>query len=163
MLSLRRSARWQKREALCQVVGLRGPEDRETDPSPSAVQIDVEGFEPEVLRGASGLLLKGAVHNVMMEYSPGVAERHMNYDLYDQNPIVLAGLLKAGYRIVQMDDRLARGVKDKGWEGAMPPLEEVTLEALRHDMADAKRLRDRRLGCPLPGEVRLEAAAGRRG
>lgn len=53
------------------------------------VQVDVEGFEPHVLKSATGLLLGSKVDNLVMEYSPGVAERHQNWDLFEANPSML--------------------------------------------------------------------------
>lgn len=38
-----------------------------------ALQIDVEGYEPHVLRGAKRLFLEHSVQYAFMEYSPGVA------------------------------------------------------------------------------------------
>lgn len=61
-------------------------------PSPSRpAQIDVEGFEPSVLRGARNLFLQHTVSHLFMEYSPGVAERAFDYGWYEDNPTVLLG------------------------------------------------------------------------
>jgi hypothetical protein len=37
--------------------------------------VDVEGFEPEVMQGADHLLARKAIDNIIMEYSPHVAEK----------------------------------------------------------------------------------------
>lgn len=39
------------------------------------LKIDVEGFEPHVLAGASQLLQKQLIDNILLEYSPHVIER----------------------------------------------------------------------------------------
>ena len=41
------------------------------------LKIDVEGFEPAVLRGAKGLLLDNDrnIENIILEYSPGEGGR----------------------------------------------------------------------------------------
>ncbi len=44
-----------------------------------------------VMRSAKGLLLEHSVQNVIMEYSPGVAERSFDWDWYEDNPVVLLG------------------------------------------------------------------------
>lgn len=38
----------------------------------TSLQVDVEGYEPGVLRGAKRLLLEHTVQHIFMEYSPGV-------------------------------------------------------------------------------------------
>jgi hypothetical protein len=40
-----------------------------------------EGWEPSVLRSAKGLLVHGDVRNLIMEYSPGVAETNRDWNL----------------------------------------------------------------------------------
>jgi hypothetical protein len=39
------------------------------------LKVDVEGFEPQVMAGAPRLLARRAVDNIIMEYSPHVAEK----------------------------------------------------------------------------------------
>jgi len=62
------------------------------------LKIDVEGFEPEVLRGTSGLLRAGAIDLILFEYSPG---------FYRQRGIdpraPLAVLEEHGYRVSTLD------------------------------------------------------------
>ncbi len=43
-----------------------------------------------MLQSAARLLLKHKVDNLIMEYSPGVAERHFNWELYVDNPKAMA-------------------------------------------------------------------------
>jgi FkbM family methyltransferase len=40
------------------------------------VKLDVEGYEPQVLAGASQLLQKQLIDNVLLEYSPHIVERN---------------------------------------------------------------------------------------
>ena len=42
-------------------------------------QVDVEGWEWSVFAGAQQLLTNFNVENIVMEYSPGVAERTFRY------------------------------------------------------------------------------------
>ena len=50
------------------------------------LKADVEGFEAGVLRGCAALLKSYRVENIFMEYSPGVAERGRDWDMYKANP-----------------------------------------------------------------------------
>jgi hypothetical protein len=43
------------------------------------LQVDVEGFEPQVLRSATRLLASKRVPDILMEYSPGIAARHHRF------------------------------------------------------------------------------------
>lgn len=53
------------------------------------MKADVEGFETSVLAGAKRLFDRHNVWNVVMEYSPGVAERSRDWDDFRRNPIML--------------------------------------------------------------------------
>jgi FkbM family methyltransferase len=66
------------------------------------LKVDVEGFEPEVLRGARGLLERRAIDLVLFEYSPAFY-RERGVD--PSSPLVL--LEAAGYRVTDLDGRPA--------------------------------------------------------
>lgn len=66
----------------------------------SLLKIDVEGFEPEVLRGASGLLSQGAIDLILFEYSPQF------YQQRGIDPLApLAVLDEYGYRTLTIDGK----------------------------------------------------------
>jgi len=64
----------------------------------SLLKIDVEGFEPEVLRGASGLLSTAAIDLILFEYSPRFYRQR---GLDPRAP--LAVLDEHGYRVRSLD------------------------------------------------------------
>ena len=59
--------------------------------APQLSQVDVEGYEPQVLRGAKRLLLHRRVAHAFMEYSPGVAERARDWRWLEAHPLALMG------------------------------------------------------------------------
>ncbi|EFN60043.1 hypothetical protein CHLNCDRAFT_133271 [Chlorella variabilis] len=101
------------------------------------MKVDVEGFEPSILRGTRGLLLQHEVKHIFMEYSPGVA----------------GNLVRANYTILHLEYEF----RDKWpeWEGKkeLPAMEEVTQAGLVADIEDAWRLQEHTLGCPMPQEL----------
>ncbi|GFR45755.1 hypothetical protein Agub_g7170 [Astrephomene gubernaculifera] len=119
------------------------------------LKVDVEGWEWAVLRGAAGLLQRHTVENIIMEYSPGVPERHFRFDDMAATPAMLVDLLaKYGYRIGHIGDA---GKHDSGggggWGAELPALREVTLANLKYDVEDVKRWKAGTLGCPTPPEL----------
>ncbi len=136
--------------------------ERLDDAVPASSQVlvlkaDVEGFEPGVFRGAARLLARGGVDNIIMEYSPGVAERMEDWQLNRAESRMLLDLVDAGFAIAHLDPGRI------GWPGpwagpTAAPLEEVSRRVLEHDAFDAAELgaQPATLGCPLP-----EGLAGR--
>lgn len=62
------------------------------------LKIDVEGFEPDVLAGASGLLGRAAIELILFEYSPAFYRQR---GLDSLAPIEV--LERFGYRVTQLD------------------------------------------------------------
>lgn len=94
------------------------------------------------------------VENVVMEYSPGVYENPDRWGDYADNPNMLAFLLEQKFTILHVRDRMARmHLMGPEWDQPMPSFEEVLMENLAYDLQDAKRLKERTLGCPKPDEL----------
>ena len=112
-------------------------------------KIDVEGWEFSVMKGAAGLLSKFNVENIIMEYSPGVFERHFKFDELINSVLMLQNLLESGMRMAHL------GFK---WEhettsSPFPHFDEITLENLKYDMDIALLYKANKIGCPLPKEL----------
>ncbi|EFJ40215.1 hypothetical protein VOLCADRAFT_100006 [Volvox carteri f. nagariensis] len=63
------------------------------------LKIDVEGWEWSVVQGAAAYLAKYDVENVIMEYSPGVPERHFKWDHMAATPAMLITLDNLKYDV----------------------------------------------------------------
>jgi FkbM family methyltransferase len=77
------------------------------DPIP-ILKVDVEGHDPQVLRGANRLIRSGLIHNVLMEYSCTLSERQ------DMDGMVMQ-LLNAGFRLFkvgQWNGAVIQGAKE---------------------------------------------------
>ncbi|GIL87966.1 hypothetical protein Vretimale_6338 [Volvox reticuliferus] len=113
------------------------------------LKVDVEGWEWSVMEGAAGLLEKYQVDNIIMEYSPGVPERHFKFDQMMAHPVMLTNLIsKYGYRIGHIGD--AAKHFSVGWDAPLTPLKEVSLDNLKYDIEDVKLWKDGKLACPTP-------------
>ncbi|KAL4427804.1 hypothetical protein ABPG75_001893 [Micractinium tetrahymenae] len=101
------------------------------------LKVDVEGHEASVMRSAKQLLLQHQVKHIFIDYSPGVAGK----------------LLRAGYTVLHLPDDFRSAWPD--WEGRkqLPGMKELTQQALLYDVADALRMQNGSLGCPLPPEL----------
>ncbi|KAG2497660.1 hypothetical protein HYH03_004399 [Edaphochlamys debaryana] len=112
------------------------------------MKVDVEGWEYAVIQGAEGLLSKynnNNVENIVMEYSPGVPERHMMVEEEMETVRMLARFMHRGYRI----GHIGSGSDDLGsWGEPVQPMREVTLDNLKYDMTDLRMWKNRTLGCP---------------
>jgi len=132
------------------------------------MKVDVEGFESVVLNSAAALFSKRDVRNVVLEYNAGIAERMPMWrpqfsHLIEANPAMLMQLIVRGYRVVMMNDNVAKG--GSPWHEGLPQLPEVTLDNLRYDLQDAIAFKagaeafrldkpEAGLGCPTPPKLR---------
>ncbi|KAL6746244.1 hypothetical protein V8C86DRAFT_3149980 [Haematococcus lacustris] len=112
------------------------------------MKVDVEGWEWSVMAGAAYLLNRYSVHNIVMEYSPGVPERHFKMKEMAATVQMLVNLVDAGYRIAHLGD----ATKHVGgsWDSPLPVSEEVTRNNLMYDLVDVALFAESKLGCPLP-------------
>ncbi|KAG2446062.1 hypothetical protein HXX76_000664 [Chlamydomonas incerta] len=102
----------------------------------AALKVDVEGWEPAVMRGAERLFGQNLVENIVMEYSPGVPERHFMWQDMAAHPAMLAHLISQhSFRIGVIGDN-AKGGSMGGWGVAPRLLREANT-----------------LGCPAPPEL----------
>jgi len=116
------------------------------------LKVDVEGWEWSVLQGAAKLLKGFKVENVIMEYSPGVPERHFKHDDIRATVQMLINLCNGGYRIHHIGDMHKHGANT--WDQPLDPMEEITVTNLMYDLEDAARFKASTLGCPLPDELK---------
>ena len=138
------------------------------------LKVDVEGYEPYVMRsGGDWLLKQRRVENIIMEYSPGVAERNGNWDLHRAHGEMLLSLLSdssnnsssgdeedeegGGYQI----GHVGWGLDSGDWDKPLPLMKQVTAASLKYDVQDSKRLSNGVLGCPMPSEVMEVAGRGK--
>lgn len=119
------------------------------------LKVDVEGLEPAVMKSCSGLLDKHKVAHIVMEYSPGPWEIHSKWDEYSDLAQMLINLLDRSYTILHVHDGLARSslLQLPDWAGDMGLFEEVRKEHMLYDMADARLLQLKEMGCPKPQEL----------
>ncbi|KAG2484625.1 hypothetical protein HYH03_016579 [Edaphochlamys debaryana] len=115
------------------------------------MKVDVEGWEWSVIQGAEGLLKNHVVENIIMEYSPGVPERHFRWDAMAATPQMLVDLItKYGFRIGHIEGSRHRV---GAWDDPLPPLSEITARNLKYDLEDISRWKDGKLACPVPPEL----------
>eukprot|EP00195_Chlamydomonas_chlamydogama_P011405 CAMPEP_0202902672 /NCGR_PEP_ID=MMETSP1392-20130828/16989_1 /ASSEMBLY_ACC=CAM_ASM_000868 /TAXON_ID=225041 /ORGANISM="Chlamydomonas chlamydogama, Strain SAG 11-48b" /LENGTH=567 /DNA_ID=CAMNT_0049589473 /DNA_START=195 /DNA_END=1898 /DNA_ORIENTATION=+ len=120
------------------------------------MKADVEGYESFVFKSAENLFKNYNVENIVMEYSPGVAERAAwggTKSMLRDNPQMLVNIIKSGYKLVQMHDNYAKGGA-VDWAAGLPPLPEVTLDNLKYDLRDVDLYAEGKMGCPIPEELR---------
>ncbi|KAG2454619.1 hypothetical protein HYH02_000460 [Chlamydomonas schloesseri] len=116
------------------------------------LKIDVEGWEWAVVKGADQFLKNFNVENVIMEYSPGVPERHFRWDDMAATPAMLVDLIqKYGYRIGHIGD--AGKHHSGGWDSPLPALREVSMDNLKYDVNDIKLWKEGKMACPTPMEL----------
>lgn len=79
------------------------------------MRMDVEGYEAQGLASGRQLLAAGAIENLLLEYSPGVAERNVDRGALNATvaaggpcslPAMLLNLLHQGYRLGHMPTRI---------------------------------------------------------
>jgi len=108
------------------------------------LKVDVEGWEWSVFRGASTLFDRHPVHNIVMEYSPGVPERSFLHDDIINTVQMLIDLSNRKYKIAH----LGEGKTGVTFDSPLGEFEEVTPVNLQYDLTDANALKDGKLGCP---------------
>ncbi|GIL90927.1 hypothetical protein Vretimale_17060 [Volvox reticuliferus] len=117
------------------------------------LKIDVEGWEWSVVKGAEKFLGKHHVENIIMEYSPGVPERHFKWDHMAATPAMLVDLItKFKYRIGHIGD--AGKHQSSGWDSNLVPLKEITMDNLKYDVEDIKLWQAGTMACPIPDELK---------
>uniref|UniRef100_A0A7R9VX54 Methyltransferase FkbM domain-containing protein n=1 Tax=Chlamydomonas euryale TaxID=1486919 RepID=A0A7R9VX54_9CHLO len=125
------------------------------------MKVDVEGWEWSVMQGAEKLLRNRAVENIIMEYSPGVPERHFNFLHMKLTVEMLMALIKHGFRIGHIGDMNKHEGSD--WDSQLGSLEEVTLGNLVYDRHDVDLWEKDTLGCPLDESLLMFQGWGRFG
>lgn len=105
---------------------------------PACLQMDIEGWEPRVLAGATRLLASGRVDHLLLEYSPGVVERLQDMALQEELPASILPLVKDGaYALAHLPTfGFAAPWPPKEIDGSepLPELEEVGAEELAWDI-----------------------------
>ncbi len=91
-----------------------------------------------------------------MEYSPGPWEIHHKWEEYMGLSKMLVYLLDQSYTILHVHDGHARSplLQLPDWTGEIGALEEVMIEHMQHDMADARLLQMQEMGCPKPKQLK---------
>eukprot|EP00887_Chlorella_sp_A99_P003278 scaffold9.g3278.t1 len=122
--------------------------DAVVDEAALIMKADIEGYEPMAFRSARRLLLADRIENIVLEYSPGVAERNSDWKWYEKFPALLLGLARAGYTVLHLTDGFSRHGPGKGsFADPLPPLMEVTAELLKFDIEDARLIQEGHMGC----------------
>ena len=126
------------------------------------MKIDVEGYEPEVLLSAEGLFKSDGVENVLLEYSPGIAERHKNFTLLKLMPETLLGLLKQGFAAAHLpgfgfSTPWPPKTMPDTYSDPLPHFDEVTIESLQLDVraAEMRKATEKDVkNCAVPPELK---------
>ncbi|GBG00148.1 hypothetical protein Rsub_12839 [Raphidocelis subcapitata] len=103
------------------------------------LKVDVEGFEPDVIQGASSLLSRQLIDNVVMEYSPHVAEKASRWEELSRPPRMLLSLIEgpSAFTIGHIQHRGGE-VEIASWSQPLGLYAQVTAANLQHDLLDAK-------------------------
>eukprot|EP00798_Chlamydomonas_sp_ICE-L_P025661 gene25661-11326_t len=123
------------------------------------LKIDVEGYEPAVIRSAERLMAKSSIANILLEYSPGIPERSRNYEGMLELPLMLESLQKADFAIAHLPLRFATPWPPKTmpdhYRDPIPGLEEVTKRNIDLDIRAARMRMDGEKdgACPVPGPL----------
>ena len=116
---------------------------------PCALKLDVEGYEPYVVRGAKGLLSSLPPRAVLTEYTPGAAERLSGWGggRLREYPASLRAFKSAGYRMWHLAStrkgERTKGMRSGDWRTVpLPPLREVTTATVRAEEKNAENMID---------------------
>lgn len=125
------------------------------------LKVDAEGFEPSVMRSAQRLFQNqnNSIENILLNYSPVVAERKMDWGWYGNFPLMLKNLLQQHGYAAAHAERLHRHDVDFDFS-VLPEFKRISSRVLDYDLADAHLLQRGRLGCPLPREVEFVSEQG---
>ncbi|KAL3927226.1 MAG: hypothetical protein SGPRY_002922 [Prymnesium sp.] len=122
------------------------------------MKLDVEGFEPRVIRGGARVFSRLPPRHILTEYTPGVMERKHDWAAMAEYPASLRTLLHAGYRIFNLqgtskNQRVSRSIP---WSKmALPALRQVSNASLAAEELNAinMRLPRSRLGFSIPWDL----------
>lgn len=120
------------------------------------LKVDVEGHEPQVMRGAARLLATAPPRALLFEYTPGVVERARKWSLLPGYASLLASLRSAGYRLWHLGGLLIRSTPSRlpcvrggrtvigcDWRGKpLPALREVGAAAVAAEGRNVRNMLD---------------------
>ena len=107
------------------------------------LKLDVEGYEPQVLKGARAFLKHYAPGAILTEYTPGVMERAHSWGRLPDYPASLRQFHEAGYAIWHLfgTGKNAEYGLDRNWSTVpLPPLARVTERTLHAEETNARNM-----------------------
>jgi FkbM family methyltransferase len=117
--------------------------DQMVTETPCMMKLDVEGYEPNVIKGARRFLAKHAPAVILSEYTPGVMERARLWQRLPDYPASLRAMSDVGYRIWHLvgTSKNAESVLTAPWSTLpLPPLAEVTERSLKAEEVNAANM-----------------------
>ena len=117
--------------------------DQFVSETPCIMKLDVEGYEPAVLKGAAHFLKNHAPAAILTEYTPGVMERARRWSRLPEYPASLRAFSDAGYAIWHLvgTGKNSEAVLRWPWPTvALPPLAELTEAGLRAEETNARNM-----------------------
>ena len=117
--------------------------DQVVTETPCIMKLDVEGYEPSVLKGARRFLAEHAPAAILTEYTPGVMERQRNWRRLPEYPASLRQFSDAGYAIWHLfgTSKGSAHILEQSWASLeLPPLAEVTRRSLDAEETNARNM-----------------------